>query len=100
MKRATVGDGVLANASPNPVWNSTTYNAMYTNSYDLSSLTELNQQADVYFRLRDITTRSARNGSVGTGGTSRVDNFTILAAPVPEPGSSMPSCSPAWSWLV
>jgi hypothetical protein len=79
---------VLANASPNPVWNSTTPNALYTLSFDLSSITALDNQVSVYFRLIDRSTVAANGGTVASGGTSRVDNFVvtgeaITAVPVP-----------------
>jgi hypothetical protein len=39
----------------------------------------------VYFRLVD-TASTAISGSPATGGTSRIDNFTVAFTPVPEPG--------------
>jgi hypothetical protein len=77
---------VLPNASPNPVWNSSTYNAIYTRTYDLSSITALDNASAVYFRLVNLSTTSANGGTVAAGGTDRVDNFHIYA-PVPEPSS-------------
>ncbi|MGB8370349.1 MAG: PEP-CTERM sorting domain-containing protein [Verrucomicrobiia bacterium] len=78
---------VLANASPNPVWNTTTYQAVYTFSIDLSSVTALDNAATVVFRLVDMSTTSANGGTVATAGTDRVDNFTVSATPVPEPST-------------
>ncbi len=52
-------------------------------SRSLSGITALNNQANVYFRLIDLSMTSASGGSVGTGGTDRVDNFTISATPEP-----------------
>lgn len=78
---------VLANASPNPFWNPTTGSALYGLSFDLSSVTALNNQANVFFRLSNSSTVSANGGVVATAGTSRVDNFTVTA--VPEPSSLM-----------
>ncbi len=75
---------VLANASPNPVWNSSTASSTYNISYDLSSIFALNNQSTVYFRLVDISTFSANGGTVGTAGTNRIDNFTVTAVPEPE----------------
>jgi len=45
---------------------------------DLSSVTALNNQATVYFRLVATSAPSA------TGGTNRVDDFTVI---VPEPAA-------------
>ena len=78
---------VLANASPNPAWNATTSSSIYTSTYDLSSVTGLNNQASVYFRLVDVDTVSANAGTVASAGTDRVDNFAITATAVPEPGT-------------
>jgi hypothetical protein len=76
---------VLANASPNPVWNSTTSSALYSFGQDLSGVTALDNRVLVTFRLIDRSTTSANGGIVASAGTDRVDNFTIMAAPVPEP---------------
>ena len=38
----------------------------------------------IAFRLVDLTTTSINGGTVGTGGTDRVDNFTVVSI-VPEP---------------
>jgi hypothetical protein len=78
---------VVANAAPNPTWNPSTYNSIYNVSFDLSSVTALDNQAAIYFRLVDNSTFSANGGTVGTGGTDRVDNVTIGTGIVPEPAS-------------
>ncbi|MGD9722522.1 MAG: PEP-CTERM sorting domain-containing protein [Pirellulales bacterium] len=78
---------VVANASPNPFWNSTTYEAMYSFTRDLSSIPAIENAATVYFRLTQTTTVSAAGGVVGSGGTDRVDNFSVIATAVPEPSS-------------
>jgi hypothetical protein len=78
---------VLANASPNPVWNSSTASALYSFSQNLSSVTALNNQATVYFRLVDTSAVSAGGGTVGTAGTDRVDNFSVSTAVVPLPAA-------------
>jgi len=72
---------VLANGSPNTAWSSG--GAVQTNfnfRYDLSSVTAITNQPVVYFRLVDASTVSANGGTVGTAGTSRVDNFTVSGA--------------------
>ncbi len=82
---------VLANASPNPTWSPSTTHSEYSLSADLSAITALNNQANIYFRLIDNSTTSANGGTVATGGTDRVDNFTVFGTPavaaVPEPST-------------
>jgi hypothetical protein len=73
-------------------WNANTYNSASTLYFDLSAVTALNNAATVYFRLTDNGTASINGSTVGTGGTSRVDTFTVSEghvdiAPIPEPGS-------------
>ena len=60
-------------------WSSGTANTNSDFSYDLSSVTALNGAGTVYFRLTDADTTSVTGGAVGTGGTSRVDNFIVTA---------------------
>jgi hypothetical protein len=45
----------------------------------------VDNQASVWFELIDTSTTSANGGTVGTGGTDRVDNFDVYV--VPEPTS-------------
>lgn len=52
-------------------------------SFDLSASTALDENANVYFR---IYADSAPSSVVGA---SRVDNFTVLGEPVPEPSGSI-----------
>jgi hypothetical protein len=73
---------VRSNGSP--AWSSGAPTGLDTFAYDLSVINGLENQANVYFRLVDISAVSASNGTVGTSGTDRVDNFMIAAAPVPE----------------
>jgi hypothetical protein len=76
---------VLANATPNTPWSSSgSPNSAYTFTYDLSSISTLDNQATVYFRLIDNGTVSANGGTIGTAGTDRMDNFTITAIPEPS----------------
>ena len=56
-------------------------------SFDLSSITVLNNSAAVFFRVTDTSAASINNATVAAGGTSRIDNFTISA--VPEPASAL-----------
>jgi hypothetical protein len=79
---------VPANTSPN-AWSSNpaNYVALATNTQDLSSVTALNGDATLYFRLVDEDTTAANGLPVASGGTDRVDNFTITASPVPLPAA-------------
>ncbi len=77
---------VLADTAPN-TWTSGTYNSATHYTVDLSSITALNNAATLAFQLVDDSTTSAGGGTVSTAGTSRVDNFRISVAPVPEPAS-------------
>jgi hypothetical protein len=74
---------VLQNGgAPNPAWSPTAGGSVYSFSVDLSGNTALNNQPTLYFRLVDDSTTSAGGGTVGTAGTDRVDNFSVV---VPEP---------------
>ncbi|OYY92513.1 MAG: hypothetical protein B7Y41_15630 [Hydrogenophilales bacterium 28-61-23] len=78
---------VLVNGTPNTAWTSATYNSAFNFAFDLSAITALDNQANVFFRLTDTSTVSANAGTVATAGTDRVDNFTVsasVAAPIPE----------------
>lgn len=59
-------------------WSATTYNPTSTYSFDLSTVTALNDQTNVFFRL-------INNDSPAGTGTARVDNFA--ASVIPEPTS-------------
>jgi hypothetical protein len=69
---------VLANAAPNPTWSSGSPHAEFSFAFDLSSISALDDQAAMFLRLVDLSTVSANGGVVQTGGTSRVDNFSIF----------------------
>ena len=56
-------------------------------AYDLSAVTALNNAPNVFFRIIDSSTTSIAGGTVGTGGTDRVDNFSVFVTPVPEPST-------------
>lgn len=59
----------------------------YSYTFDLSSITALNNDASIFFRLVDTSTITPNGGTVGAAGTDRVDNVSISASPIPEPGS-------------
>jgi hypothetical protein len=86
----TVGStySVLQNGlAPNPAWGATTGSSAYTFGYDLSSITVLDNASTVYFRVTDMSTTAINGGTVGTGGTDRIDNFIVQTAPIPEPST-------------
>ncbi|MCX8090053.1 MAG: PEP-CTERM sorting domain-containing protein [Verrucomicrobiae bacterium] len=79
---------VLVNgAAPNAAWNNTTYVPAYHYSFDLSSVTALNNAPTVYFRLVQSSPVTAGGGSPSATGTSRIDNFEVSA--VPEPAATL-----------
>ncbi len=68
---------LAANASPNPTWNGTTSSPIYSTNYDLSAISAINNQPVIYFRVICATTVSAAGGTVASGGTCRIDNFSV-----------------------
>lgn len=65
-----------------------TSNSTYkSTSFDLSIVPGINNQANVYFRVVDISTTSIGNGTVASGGTGRIDNFIVTADLIPEPST-------------
>ncbi len=79
--------------SPAVSWSSGSTSLATKFSSDLSSITALDNQANVYFRLIDTSTFSINGGTVGTGGTGRVDNFTVRGTgdPAPYVASTVPA---------
>jgi predicted extracellular nuclease len=63
--------------SPAVTWSGNSTSLATKFSSDLSSITALDNQANIYFRLIDTSTVSIVGGTVGTGGSGRVDNFTV-----------------------
>lgn len=62
-----------------PSFSGSTYQPVHTYTVDLSSVSALDNQASVVLRVVSAVTPS------NAGGTSRIDNFTVVMAPVPEP---------------
>jgi hypothetical protein len=81
---------VLVNASPN-TWSSSTANSASDFTVDLSSITALDNQANVILQFLDTSTTSAGGGTVASGGTDRIDNVDIFEPLVaaPEQTSSL-----------
>jgi hypothetical protein len=81
-------DGVNFTLEPGYVlspasWNTTT---ALGNNESQSFAGAVDNQATVYFRIIDTATTSITGGTIGTAGTGRVDNFTVLGV-VPEPST-------------
>jgi len=82
---------VLVNAAPN-AWAAATPISTTSFSYNLSSVSALNNAANVFFRVVDTGTLSASQANGGSTapaatGTDRLDNFSVFVTPVPEPST-------------
>jgi len=75
----SAGYSVLANASPNPVWNSTTYNGIYNFAPVGAGFAAVNNSLVIFRLVSNVTTSSA--------GTNRIDNVTVYGEVIPTPGS-------------
>ena len=69
--------GSVYSLSNSNAWSPTIYKPEHTRSFDLSSISGIAGQPVVYFRSTNTSTVSISNAIVGTGGTSRVDNFSV-----------------------
>lgn len=70
-------------------WNGTTKITGYNYTFDLSSITALDEATSVDFRLIVRTNADAAPpGTIAAAGTSRVDNVSIIAV-VPEPSAAV-----------
>lgn len=71
----------------NGSWSAGTPVATTSFSFDLSSVTALDNQASIYFRITQATTTAINGTTVATAGTGRVDNISVVS--VPEPVSAV-----------
>ena len=78
-------------------WSNSFSNAASTVSLDLSALTNLDNSADVYLRILPRSTVSMVGSTVGTNGTSRIDNVTIEATTTGAPVDPKPVITSAGS---
>ncbi len=69
--------GSVYTLSNTNAWNSTNYKGEHTRTFDLSSISGIAGQPMVYFRVTNTSTVSISNAVVASGGTSRVDNFSV-----------------------
>jgi hypothetical protein len=70
-------------------WTAGTPLTGFTQTYDLGSITDINDASSVYFRITDVDTTSVGGATVATGGTDRIDNVMVFTTPVPEPSSAV-----------
>jgi hypothetical protein len=66
-------------------------NTNLSHAFDLSAITDLNNDPNAVFRLVDLNSSAFLSScAIATGGTDRVDNFLIVGSPAsatPEPAS-------------
>ncbi len=79
---------VLLNSSPN-AWASSAAVPASNNTFNLSAITSIDNSPSVTFRLLVNGTAPAGTGTAAfaTTGTTRIDNVSVSATPVPEPGT-------------
>jgi hypothetical protein len=70
-------NGGLTDSSP-PHWSSLVFHPSTHYSFDLSSVTLLNNRSTIWFRLADMNATSTSGGAVAANGTARVDNFEVV----------------------
>jgi endonuclease G len=63
-------------------WNGLVYEPADHYTANLSGITAIENQSNVYLRVTDNSTTSAGGGTVGTAGSGRMDNFLVFRAPV------------------
>lgn len=73
---------VIENTMPNNWASSGLPKSASQYTLDLTSLLAINNQSTVYFRLVNSTTTAVNGGTVASGGSNRVDNFTVTGFPV------------------
>jgi hypothetical protein len=79
---------VVSNGFNGHFWNSSTYYPEYSLSFDLSSITAIDNSPIVYFRVTDNSTTAIDGGIVSLGSQmDSLDNFTVTASPIPEPSA-------------
>ncbi len=69
-------------------WSTTTYKPAYSFVFDLSTIPLIDNTSAIDLRLTVTSSNAAGGGTMLTGGTNRVDNFTVSGtalATVPEP---------------
>jgi hypothetical protein len=92
------GGATVDYAVANKSWSSGSSNSTTSYSDNLDFATALDNSVTAYFRLVDDSSTSADGGTVASGGTDRIDNFTVTATPAPEPSALV--LTVAGSWLL
>jgi T5SS/PEP-CTERM-associated repeat protein len=69
-------------ANANPPWSVSTPTGIDNYSFDLSSIGAINDLESVFFRLTVDSNISSNGGTIGTGGTSRLDNVTFMGTQI------------------
>jgi hypothetical protein len=72
---------------PDLDFSSSTFRPENVLSWDLSSISALDNDSSVFFRVAVNGTTSEGGGTIGSAGSFRVDDFTVNASAVPEPAS-------------
>jgi len=72
---------------PTPDFDGSAFKATNVLSYNLTSITALNEKAAVGFRVAVVGSTAENDGTIASGGTFRIDDFTVNGNLVPEPGS-------------
>ena len=75
-------DIAKTNSTSAPTWNNTNSNSVSSVTMNLAPVEDLNNQSDVYLRFVMRSTLALGGGTVGTGGTSRLDNVVVEAVSI------------------
>jgi|GEM_PF-862564 len=70
--------GSIYNVLSSPSWSAGAAQTGETYSFNLSSITTLANASTVYLRLVEADNTAINGSSVGTGGTSRIDNVAVV----------------------
>lgn len=87
------------NGSNGGEWGVSTYHPEYSFSADLSGIAAIEDVSEVYFRLVNTSIASANGGTVAGGGTSRIDNFTVMGTKISTPPVSTPDAGSSFLLL-
>jgi hypothetical protein len=69
--------GAIYVVTNNPSWSSSSSTSLNSYSFDLTSVTAINNKSTVYFRLVSASTVSSSGGIVASTGTCRIDNVAV-----------------------
>ena len=75
-------DIAKTNATSAATWNNTNSNSVSSVTMNLAPVEGLNNQSDVYLRFVMRSTLALNGGTVGTAGTSRLDNVVVEAVSI------------------